>query len=214
VGRCPLFVFEGDTTQLIDRIRAIAERVAASYGLEIFDVQFRRESQGWMLRIFLDVPSNDEAAGHPTAGAASGAPAGHPTAGAASGAPAGHPTAGAASGAPAAAPTDVSVSIQDCEQVSRDVGAILDIEEAIDHHYTLEVSSPGLDRPLRNAHDYRRFAGRLAKIVVSEAVDNQKHFAGRLQGLEDNAVMIETAPGKRHAIPLRLITRARLDVEF
>jgi ribosome maturation factor RimP len=201
VGRCPLFVFEGDTTQLIDRIRAIAERVAASYGLEIFDVQFRRESQGWMLRIFLDVPSNDEAAGHPTAGAASGAPAGHPTA-------------GAASGAPAAAPTDVSVSIQDCEQVSRDVGAILDIEEAIDHHYTLEVSSPGLDRPLRNAHDYRRFAGRLAKIVVSEAVDNQKHFAGRLQGLEDNAVMIETAPGKRHAIPLRLITRARLDVEF
>jgi ribosome maturation factor RimP len=187
VGRCPLFVFEGDSTQLIDRIRAIAERVAASYGLEIFDVQYRRESQGWMLRIFIDVPSSEDAPGHPNADAASGAPETTP---------------------------EASVSIQDCEHVSRDVSAILDVEEAIDHRYTLEVSSPGLDRPLRNARDYRRFAGRLAKIVVSEAVDNQKHFAGRLQGLDDDAVMIETAPGKRHTIPLRLITRAHLDVEF
>jgi ribosome maturation factor RimP len=51
-------------------------------------------------------------------------------------------------------------------------------------------------------------------VVVAEAVDNQKHFAGRLQGLEGDAVVIETAPGKRHVIPLSLITRARLDVEF
>jgi ribosome maturation factor RimP len=174
VGRCPLFVFEGVSTQLIDRIRAIAERVAGSYGLEIFDVQFRRESQGWMLRIFLDVPSSDEVPAAPEA----------------------------------------SVSIQDCERVSREVSAILDVEETIAHHYTLEVSSPGLDRPLRGAHDYRRFTGRLAKIVVAEAVDNQKHFAGRLQGLAEDTVVIETAPGKRHSIPLSRITRARLDVEF
>jgi ribosome maturation factor RimP len=174
VGRCPLFVFGGDFTQLTDRIRAIAERVAGSYGLDIFDVQFRREPQGWMLRIFVDVPDTDQA------------------------------------------PADrwVSVSIQDCERVSRDVSAILDVEDAIDHQYTLEVSSPGLDRPLRGAGDYRRFAGRLAKIVVSEAIDNQKHFAGRLHGLEQDAVIIETAPGRRHLIPLPLITRARLDVEF
>jgi ribosome maturation factor RimP len=101
--------------------------------------------------------------------------------------------------------------------VSRDVSAILDVEETIDHHFILEVSSPGLDRPLRHERDYRRFAGRLAKIVVAEAVDNQKHFAGRLlgpaEGVQD-AVVIETAPGKRHVIPLSLITRARLDVEF
>jgi ribosome maturation factor RimP len=114
--------------------------------------------------------------------------------------------------APASA--DASITIQDCELVSRDVSAILDVEEAIGHHYTLEVSSPGLDRPLRGARDYRRFAGRLAKIVVAEAVDKQKHFAGRLQGLDGDAVIIETAPGKRHLLPLALITRARLDVEF
>ena len=106
------------------------------------------------------------------------------------------------------------MTVYDCERVSRDVSAILDVEEFIAHHYTLEVSSPGLDRPLRNAVDYRRFAGRLAKLVVSEAVDGQKHFEGRLQGLELDAVVVETAPGKRQLIPLSLITRARLEVEF
>jgi ribosome maturation factor RimP len=170
---CPLFVFEGGFTQLIDSIRSVAERVARSYGFEIFDVQYRRESSGWVLRIFLDVPWDGES------------PAG-----------------------------DASVSVEDCERVSRDVSAILDVEAEIGHHYTLEVSSPGLDRPLRDASDYRRFAGRMAKIVVSEAVDGQKHFEGRLKGLEQDSVVIETTPGKRQLIPLTLITRARLEVEF
>jgi ribosome maturation factor RimP len=174
VGACPLFVFEGGFTQLIDQIRGVAERVARSYDLEIFDVQFRRESPGWVLRIFLDLPSTD---GQP-------------------------------------APADASVTVQDCERVSRDLSAILDVEETIPQSYTLEVSSPGLDRPLRVAADYRRFAGRIAKIVVSEAVDGQKHFEGRLKGLEHDSVVIETTPGKRQLIPLTLITRARLEVEF
>ena len=166
--------------QLIDRIRAIAERVAGSYGLEIFDVQFRRESSGWMLRVFLDLPYDEN-----TAVAPSG--------------------------------LDDSVTIEDCANVSRDVSAILDVEETIDHRFTLEVSSPGLDRPLRAPRDFRRFAGRLAKIVVAEPVDNQKHFAGRLLGPAESvqdAVVIETTPGKRHVIPLSLIRRANLDVEF
>jgi ribosome maturation factor RimP len=161
-------------TELIERIRAAAERVARSYNLEIFDVQFRRESAGWVLRIFVDVASDGDTP----------------------------------------PPADASVNIEDCERVSRDLSAILDVEETIDHPYILEVSSPGLDRPLRGAADYRRFAGRLAKIVVSEPVDGQKHFEGRLQGLEQDAVVIETKPGKRQRIPLPLVTRARLEVEF
>jgi ribosome maturation factor RimP len=160
------------STQLIERIRAVAERVARSYNLEISDVQFRRESSGWVLRIFVDVPWDSST------------------------------------------PVDASPTIEDCEHVSRDVSAILDVEETIDHRYTLEVSSPGLDRPLRNAADYRRFAGRLAKIVVSEPVDGQKHFEGRLGGLEEDSIVIETRPGKRQLIPLPLVTRARLEVEF
>jgi len=174
VGLCPLFVFEGGFTQLIDQIRAVADRVARSYNLEIFDVQFRRESPGWVLRVFLDVPWD------PGNGSSA----------------------------------DASVTVQDCERVSRDLSAVLDVEDTIPQSYTLEVSSPGLDRPLRGALDYRRFVGRIAKMVVSEAVDGQKHFEGRLQGLDGDAVIIETTPGKRQLIPLKLITRARLEVEF
>ena len=80
--------------------------------------------------------------------------------------------------------------------------------------YTLEVSSPGLDRPLRDAGDYDRFAGRLAKIVVKEAVDNQKAFEGRLRGTDAEDVLLEAANGRLHRLPLRLITRGRLEVEF
>ena len=182
VGRCPLFVFEGGFTQLIDRIRDVAERVARSYNLEIFDVQFRREPVGWMLRIFVDVPFD------------SGAPW--------------------PDEAERRRCADASPTINDLEQVSRDLSAVLDVEETIDHSYTLEVSSPGLDRPLRSEADYRRFAGRLAKIVVSKPVDRQTHFEGRLGGVEDDSIVMETTPGKRQLIPMALVTRARLEVEF
>jgi ribosome maturation factor RimP len=114
---------------------------------------------------------------------------------------------------PAASPED-SVSIDDCEQVSREIGTILDVEDPIPYAYTLEVSSPGLDRPLRDAGDYRRFTGRLAKVVVAEPVDNQKAFEGRLRGVEEDAVLLETSNARIHRLPLHLITRGRLEVEF
>ena len=98
--------------------------------------------------------------------------------------------------------------------VSREIGTILDVEDPLPFAYTLEVSSPGLDRPLRGETDYRRFAGRLAKIVVSEAVDNQKAFEGRLRGVEEGAVLLEGPKGRMHRLPMRLIARGRLEVEF
>jgi ribosome maturation factor RimP len=114
---------------------------------------------------------------------------------------------------PAATPED-SVSIQDCEQVNREISTILDVEDPLPFAYTLEVSSPGLTRPLRDASDYERFAGRLAKVVVSEAVDNQKAFEGRLRGVENGDVLLETSNGRMHRLPMRLLTRGRLEVEF
>jgi len=157
--------------QPLEQIRAIAERVARSHGLEIWDIVSRRETTGQVVRVFIDRPG------------------------------------------PAATAED-SVSIEDCEQVSREIGTILDVEDPLPFAYTLEVSSPGLDRPLRGEQDYRRFAGRLAKIVVSEAVDNQTAFEGRLRGVQDRTVLLEGPKGRMHRLPLQLITRARLEVEF
>ena len=107
-----------------------------------------------------------------------------------------------------------SVSVDDCAHVSRDLNAMLDVEDVVPTSYTLEVSSPGLDRPLRHADEYRRFTGRRAKLVMREAVDGQTYFKGRLCGLEDHDVLIDTDDGRRHRVPYGVITRANLEVEF
>jgi ribosome maturation factor RimP len=114
---------------------------------------------------------------------------------------------------PSATPEE-SISIEDCEQVNRELSTILDVEEPLAFAYTLEVSSPGLDRPLRDLDDYRRFAGRFSKIVVSEPVDNQKAFEGHLRGVEGDEVLLEAPNGRMHRLPYRLVTRGRLEVEF
>ena len=172
---------------MLDRLRATAARVAESHGLEIFDVHYRRESVGWVLRVILDrVPRRDaEAARRDAEGAE--------------------------------AQREEIVGIEDCQRVSRDLSAILDVEEELTaglaQSYTLEVSSPGLDRPLRHEADYRRFVGRLAKIVTREPIERQTAFAGRLAGFEDGHVLLEE--GRRvHRVPLAAITRAKLEVEF
>ena len=153
------------------QIRAVAERVAASRGLDVWDIQSRREAIGHVVRVYIDRPG------------------------------------------PAATPEE-SVSIEDCAQVNREMSTILDVEDPLPFAYTLEVSSPGLDRPLRDAGDYSRFAGRLAKVVVKEAVDNQKAFEGRLRGVDTGDVLLEASSGRVHRLPLRLIARGHLEVEF
>ena len=157
---------------VVERVRDTAARVAASYGLDIFDVQFRREASGMVLRVQLDRPG-------------------------------------------AAATADDCVSVDDCARVSRDLSAIFDVDDVVPTAYTLEVSSPGLDRPLRRAADYERFVGRRAKVVLGEAVDGQTFFKGLLAGLDEHGVItIETDDGRRHLVPFTVITRANLEVEF
>jgi len=164
------------TDARLARVRDAAERVARSYGLEIFDVQLRREAVGLVLRVMID-----KSTGGTT--------------------------------------EEDSVGIAECQQVSHDLSAILDVEEeelgepALGSAYTLEVSSPGLDRPLRHEADYRRFAGRLAKIVTKAPVGGQTAFAGRLSGVEDGVVLLEEGR-KVHRVPLADIKRGRLEVEF
>jgi len=153
-------------------IRRHVEGVAASDGLEVFDVSFRREAPGWVLRVMLDRVGSE-------------------------------------------------VTIEDCQRISRDLSAWLDVEDAeigsaLGDNYTLEVSSAGLDRPLRLERgdaDFRRFEGRLAKVVTKEPVDGQSAFAGRLAGVDGEFVLM--VEGRRtHRVPLGKISRARLEVEF
>jgi ribosome maturation factor RimP len=161
------------------RVREAAERVARSHGLDIFDVQLRRESIGTVLRVIIDRPDPGRAT----------------------------------------TPDEDSVGIADCQRVSQDLSALLDVEDdgidqpALDQQYTLEDSSPGLDRPLRHAADYRRFTGRLAKLVTHEPLEGQSAFSGRLAGMEEGVVLLQE--GRRtHRVPLAQIKRGRLDVEF
>ena len=112
-----------------------------------------------------------------------------------------------------------AVGIEECQRVSHDLSALLDVEEeemgdaALAREYTLEVSSPGLDRPLRHEADYRRFSGRLAKVVSTEPIDGQSAFSGRLRGVENGEVVLEE--GRRtHRVPLARVKRAQLAVEF
>jgi ribosome maturation factor RimP len=175
VGGCPLFLFKGShlrgEASVVEQIRTMAGRIAASYGLEIFDVQFRREAPGMVLRVQLDRPGP-------------------------------------------AATADDGVTVEQCARVSRDLSAILDVEDVVPTAYVLEVSSPGLDRPLRQLDDYRRFTGRLAKIVMREKVDGQGFFRGTIAGVDGQDVLIDGDDRRTHRVPLDVITRANLEVEF
>jgi ribosome maturation factor RimP len=158
-------------SDIVSQVRSIANRVAASYGLEVFDVSFRREGPGMVLRVQIDRPGP-------------------------------------------AATAEESVSVADCASVSRDLSAILDVDDVVAAAYTLEVSSPGLDRPLTRPDDYERFAGRFAKLVLREPVDGQKYFKGRLGGVDGGHVLIDGEDRRTHRVPLDIIARANLEVEF
>jgi ribosome maturation factor RimP len=133
----------------LDRIRQIAERVAASSGLEVVDVEFRGSGPARMLRVFLDK---------------SGAGIGDPLAG---------------------------VTHGDCANFSREFGTILDVEDAVPGSYTLEVSSPGLDRKLTKAADFERFTGSRMKVMTRNPVNNNRYFEGRLESFRDGCLTLD-----------------------
>jgi len=104
-------------------------------------------------------------------------------------------------------------SIEDCEWISRRIGALLDIEDLIPVSYILEVSSPGLDRKLKNREEYDIFKGREIKIITREPVEGKNILEGVLKGLENNSVVLETG-GKTVKIPLKNISRANLEYKI
>ena len=105
------------------------------------------------------------------------------------------------------------VNLDDCERVSHQVSALLDVEDPIPGHYSLEVSSPGLDRVLRTAEHFRRFAGNRVKLQLAEGVEGRRRFTGTLLGLEQDEVLLEV-DGENLRLPLSGVEKARLVPQF
>ena len=103
----------------------------------------------------------------------------------------------------------------DCELVSQQVGTILDVEDVLPGgRYTLEVSSPGVERKLLKPQDYERFQGKKAKISLRDPVEGRRHWEGTLAGFAEGSVTLETEPGKTRQFPLEQVQKANLKFEW
>ncbi len=145
---------------VIERLREFADSLMPAMGLELFDIQFRREGHGWVLRLIIDKAEG--------------------------------------------------VSLDDCSQVSRETSDFLDVEDIIDHPYHLEVSSPGLERPLRTLEECRRHQGKKARFKLKEETVNQRLIIGDLQAVKDDEIYVVTEEGQTHRLLWSNIVKARL----
>jgi ribosome maturation factor RimP len=154
----------------LDRVRAIADRVAASSGLEVVELDFRGGGKSRMLRITIDKPGG--------------------------------------------------VTHEDCANLSREVGTILDVEDVVPGaSYVLEVSSPGLDRKLTRAAEYERFVGSLVRLTTWKEVNGSRHFQGRLESFQDGQIVLQLGgqrstgkPGKKKPPPVTEAARVEIDL--
>ena len=173
----------------LDRIRAAAERVARSEGLEVVDVEWKIGRQRF-LRVYIDRPWPAPTLSEP--GSASGE-------------------------GTATQPVPSGISHGDCERVSQQLSVILDVEELVPGPgYILEISSPGMDRKLTRPSDFERFKGHLAKISTAEPVGSATFFEGRLAGIAEGKVRLELKGKDARVVelPLEAIRKAQLVVEF
>jgi ribosome maturation factor RimP len=165
----------------VDQIRATAQRVAASHGLDVVEIEFHGGAKHRILRVFIEKNAEERKKLAEDAVAAKSLES--------------------ALAAGAGVDQLAGVTHTDCEGFSRDFGTVLDVEDLIPGaEYTLEVSSPGLDRKLYGLDDYRRFHGSLVKLQTFEPVAGNRHWQGRLGEVSDASLKLETqkkAVGKK-----------------
>ena len=106
------------------------------------------------------------------------------------------------------------VTLEDCEQASRSIAVALDVEDPIQVPYVLEVSSPGLDRPLKRPQDFERVKGKRIKVRTSQAVEGQWEWAGQLQEVRDAQIALLVSEGRKVLLPLDLVSSARIELEW
>jgi ribosome maturation factor RimP len=148
--------------EIVDRVRAIAEPIVSDEGMELADVEYRRESKGWVLRLYLD--------------------------------------------------KEGGVTLDDCSRISQEVGRSLDVEDFIQIPYALEVSSPGLTRPLKTEKDFLKYRHSLIKVKTLDPIQSRRQFKGRLLGVSANQIEMEVE-GRIFQIPLSNVVKANLEVE-
>lgn len=105
------------------------------------------------------------------------------------------------------------IQVEDCSAVSRQVSAVIDVEDPVSGKFNLEVSSPGMDRPLRRAEDFQQFTGEVVKIKTSMPFEGQRNFKGLLKGMEEDLVVVE-CEDKEVRLPITAIDKARLVPDF
>jgi ribosome maturation factor RimP len=147
----------------LEKIQEIAERVVASEGMTLVDVELKGGRSNALLRVYIDKPAG--------------------------------------------------VSHADCQLVSEQLSTILDVEDLFSDSYTLEVSSPGLDRKLVKPHDYEYFVGRVARLVLREPVDGEKVYEGRLAGYDSGRIKLNVGELVLRELEFSNISKARLVVE-
>jgi len=147
------------TGELVALIWQLIEPVIASEGMELIEVEYRCESQGWVLRLFID--------------------------------------------------QEDGITVDDCARISRVVGDILDVADPIASPYHLEVSSPGLNRPLRKSEHFLKFIGNIVDVRTGTSIHNRRKFKGKLIEVRAEEITVE-CQGQPFDIPLSLLERARL----
>jgi ribosome maturation factor RimP len=148
--------------EIVERVRAMIHPIVLNEGMELVDVEYRRESGGWVLRLILD--------------------------------------------------KEGGVTLDDCTRVSQEVGRSLDVEDILQTSYTLEVSSPGLTRPLKTEKDFMKYLHRLVKVKTVDPIQNRRQFKGKLLGVSENEVEIEVER-EIFQIPLSNVAKANLEID-
>ena len=153
----------------VEQIRSTAQRVAASHGLDVVDLEFLGGSKHRTLRVFIEKNAEER-----------------------------RKLAEAPAADQVGADRLAGVTHEDCEVFSRDFGTVLDVEDIVPGaEYTLEVSSPGLDRKLHGTEDFRRFSGMLAKVQTFEPVSGNRHWQGRLTEVNEKSIRLDLGAGRR-----------------
>jgi ribosome maturation factor RimP len=149
--------------EIVDRVRAIADPILSNEGMELVEIEYRRESKGWVLRLYIDKVGG--------------------------------------------------ATLDDCTRISQEVGRSLDVEDFISTPYTLEISSPGLSRPLKKEKDFMKYRNQMIKVKTVDPIENRRQFNGKLLGISEDRIEIEM-DGGIFQISLSNVAKANLEIDW